>query len=114
MSFGSNGVDRARSLQKIQTQLCLAYLCVNGTSPSVLHRLSCSKEMVRNAPKYEFWVQWRYLGNFCVDYHVVTKRFETPQNMSFGSNGVDRVRLLRKIQTQLYLANLSSFSELVR
>jgi hypothetical protein len=24
----------------------------------VLHRLSCSNEMVRNAPKHEFWVKW--------------------------------------------------------
>jgi hypothetical protein len=24
----------------------------------VLHRLSCSNETVRNAPKYVFWVQW--------------------------------------------------------
>jgi hypothetical protein len=24
----------------------------------VLHRLSCSNETVRNAPKHEFWVQW--------------------------------------------------------
>jgi hypothetical protein len=31
---------------------------------------------------------------------------ETPQNMSFGSNGVDRVRWLRKILTRLGLANL--------
>jgi hypothetical protein len=30
---------------------------------------------------------------------------ETPQNMSFGSNGVDRVRSLRKILTQLRLEN---------
>jgi hypothetical protein len=29
-----------------------------------------------------------------------------PQNMSFGSNGVDQVRLLRKKPTQLHLANL--------
>jgi hypothetical protein len=28
------------------------------------------------------------------------------QNMSFGSNGVDQVRSLRKILTQLRLANL--------
>jgi hypothetical protein len=34
------------------------------------------------------------------------KRSETPQNMSFGSNGVDRVRLLREIPTRLSLANL--------
>jgi hypothetical protein len=24
----------------------------------VLHRLSCSNETVRKAPKLEFWVQW--------------------------------------------------------
>jgi hypothetical protein len=24
----------------------------------VLHRLSCSNEMVRDDPKHEFWVQW--------------------------------------------------------
>jgi hypothetical protein len=29
------------------------------------------------------------------------------QNMSFGSNGVDQVRSLRKFLTQLRLANLS-------
>jgi hypothetical protein len=95
----------------------------------VLHRLSRSRETVRNAPKHEFCVQWsgsgafvakkaiatsfselvrqwRYLGKFCVDYGAVTKWSETPQNMSFGCNGVDRVRSLRKIQTRLCLANL--------
>jgi hypothetical protein len=25
---------------------------------SVLHRLSCNNETVRNIPKHEFWVQW--------------------------------------------------------
>jgi hypothetical protein len=32
MSFGSNGVDRERSLRKVRTQLRLANLCVNGAS----------------------------------------------------------------------------------
>jgi hypothetical protein len=32
--------------------------------PPVLHRLSCSKEMVRNVPKYGFWVQWSRSGAF--------------------------------------------------
>jgi hypothetical protein len=32
----------------------------------VLRRLSCSKEMVRNAPKYEFWVQWSGSSAFVV------------------------------------------------
>jgi hypothetical protein len=43
----------------------------------VLQRLSCGNETVRNAPKHEF-----------------------------GSNGVDRVRSLRKVLTELHLANL--------
>jgi hypothetical protein len=34
------------------------------------------------------------------------KWFETPQNISFGSNGVGQVRSLRQISTQLRLANL--------
>jgi hypothetical protein len=42
----------------------------------------------------------------CIDLRAVTKRSETLQNMSFGSNGVDHVRSLRKISKQLPLANL--------
>jgi hypothetical protein len=30
----------------------------------VLHQLSCTNEMVRNAPKYEFSVQWSGSGAF--------------------------------------------------
>ena len=40
-----------------------------------LHRLSCSYETIQNAPK----------------------QYEMHQIMSLGSNGVDRVRSLRKI-----------------
>jgi len=43
----------------------------------VLHRVSCSYETIENAPKH----------------------YETHQNMSLGSNGVDQVRLLGKITT---------------
>ena len=43
----------------------------------VLHRVSCSYEMIPNAPKHN----------------------ETHKNMSLGSNGVDLVRLLGKITT---------------
>jgi hypothetical protein len=32
----------------------------------VLHRVSCSNEMVRDAPKHEFWVQWGESGAFVV------------------------------------------------
>jgi hypothetical protein len=42
----------------------------------------------------------------CIDFRAVTKWSETPQNMSFGSYGVDRVRSLRKILTRPCLADL--------
>jgi hypothetical protein len=95
----------------------------------VLPRHSCSNESVRNAPKYGFWVQrsgsgafvakfsdltsfselvrsWHLFGQLCIDFRAVTKRSETPQNMSCRSNGVDQVSLSRQISTQLRLANL--------
>jgi hypothetical protein len=48
---------------------------------------------------------WHQYGQFCIDFGAVTKHSETTQNMSFRSNGVDRVRSLRKSLTQLRLAN---------
>ena len=42
----------------------------------VLHRVSCSYETIPNGPKH----------------------YEMYQNMSLGSNGVNQVRLLRKLQ----------------
>jgi hypothetical protein len=85
-----------------------------------LHRSSCSNEKVRNTPKHEFGVQWggsgafiaknsdatslhelvHYLhqfGLFCTEVRAVTKQSEMPQNMSLGSNGLDRMCSLRKI-----------------
>ena len=49
----------------------------------VLHRVSCSNETMLNAPKY----------------------YETHQNMSLGSNGVDRVCSLWKILMPLRCTN---------
>ena len=45
----------------------------------ILHRVSCSNEMIPNAPKH----------------------YETQQKLSLWSNGVDQVRSLRKLPTQL-------------
>ena len=50
----------------------------------VLRQVSCSYEMIPNAPKY----------------------YETDRNISLGSNGVDGVRWLRKITTRLRGTNL--------
>ena len=51
----------------------------------ILHRVSCTKQTMQNAPKH----------------------YETYQNMSFWSNGVDRVRSLRKIPMRLRGTNFS-------
>jgi hypothetical protein len=46
--------------------------------------------------------EWVYRWEGCPH----QKWSETPQNMSFGSNGVDQVRSLRKIPTRPCLANM--------
>jgi hypothetical protein len=43
-------------------------------------------------------------GKFCIDFCAVTKRSETPLNISFGSNGLDWVHSLQKIPMQLDFA----------
>ena len=78
MSLGSNGVDRERSLRKITTRLRARTFTLIAPVWRVLHQVSCSSEMVTNAPK----------------------RKETHQNMSVGSNGVDRECSLQKIMTR--------------
>jgi len=60
----------ACSLQKKPTRLCGKNFCIN-----VLHRVSYSDEMVPNAPKH----------------------YKIYENLSFGSNGADKLRLLWKI-----------------
>jgi hypothetical protein len=55
---------------------------------SVLPRVLWGNQTVPNAPKY----------------------YETHQNISFGSNGVDRVRSLRKIPTRLRGTNFCTCS----
>src|SRR6185437_11331324 len=77
MRLGSNVLDRVRSLRKNPSQVHGTNLCTNCTSSASLHHVSCGNETIQNAPKH----------------------YETPQNMSLGSNGVDRVCLLRKIPT---------------
>ena len=86
MSLWSNGVDWVRSLQKkfwcdfvVRTSALIAPV------QPVLHRVSCCNEKLPNA----------------------TKHYETHQNMSLGSNGVDRFRSLRKIPMRLRGTNFS-------
>ena len=85
MSLGSNGVDWVRLLQKkFRCDFVARTFALIALVQSVLHRVLCSNETIRNAPKY----------------------YKTHQNMSLGSNGVGRVHLLRKIPKQLHGTNL--------
>ena len=76
MSLGSNGVDRMLSLRKIPMRLRGTNFCITSArfAPSFVSNLT-----VPNAPK----------------------RYDTHQNISLGSNGVDWVRSLRKILKRL-------------
>jgi len=91
--------------------------------------------MVRNAPKRQFRVQWIGSGAFvaknsdATSWHErtssarfalifvrepngpeCTQWYETHQNISLGSNGVDRVRSLLKIPTRLCGTNFCTRS----
>ena len=121
MSLGSNGVDRVLSLRKISMRLRSTNFCTSSArfAPSFEMQPNGSKctQMVRNAPNHAFRVQgvdrvlslrkipMRIRGaNFALVRYVLLrdwygnqmipnapKWYETHQNMSLGSNGVDRV-----------------------
>ena len=58
----------------------------------ISHRVSCSNETIQNAPKH----------------------YKTHQFMSLASNGVDRVRSLRKTLMKKFVARTSSLIALVQ
>ena len=128
MSLGSNGVDLVRSLRKIPMSLCGTNFSLIAPVHPVLFRVSCSYEMIPNAPKYyEGPMEWigcirreksrcyfvartfaliapvhPILHQVSCSYKMIPnapKHSETHQNMSLGSNGVDQVHLLKKITT---------------
>ena len=82
MSLGSNGVDRVRSLRKIPTRLRGTNFCTSS------ERFAPSLERKPSGPKW----------------------YETNQNMSLGSNGVDRVPSLQNIQMLLRGTNFCTSS----
>ena len=71
----------------------------------VLHRVSCSYEMIPNAPKHYETHQNMSLGSNVLhhvscSYEIIRnelKHYGSHKNMSLGSNGLDRVRSLWKI-----------------
>jgi hypothetical protein len=66
ISLGSNGVDRVRSLRNIPMRLRGTNFCTSSArfAPSFVTRPNCPKctQIVRNAPKHQFRVQWVWIG----------------------------------------------------
>src|SRR6185295_11642543 len=60
--FRVNGVDQVRSLQKITSRLRRTNFCTSSArcAPSFVRQPNCSEctQIVRNAPKHQFRVQW--------------------------------------------------------
>ena len=79
INLESNRVDWVRSLRKIWCDFVAPTFALIAPVHPVFRRVSCTYETIPNAPK----------------------RYETHQNMSLGSNGVDQVRSLQKITTWL-------------
>ena len=79
LSLGSNGVDQVRSLRKHPMQLRGMNFCINWFSSAHFALSLLSNKTIPNAPNH----------------------YETQQKLSLGSNGVDQVRSLGKLPTQL-------------
>src|SRR6185503_10489273 len=79
MSLGSNWVDWVHLSQKFRYKFMALTFALIAPVQSVLYRVYCRNETIPNAPKH----------------------YETRQNMSLGSYGLDWVRSLRKIPTRL-------------
>ena len=129
MSFGANGVDRVHSLRKIQTRLCGTNFFIICTEFHAVTKWSQMHPNTMKRTKRPYGVNrvdllqkilTQLCGlNFCINYKSLdrfepsivkqqnrpkcpqTLRNKTKQNMSLGSNGVNRVHSLRQIRTRL-------------
>jgi hypothetical protein len=128
-------------LRKIPTRLRATNFCTCSArfAPSSVRQPNGPKctQVVRNAPKRQFRIQWggsgvfltknsnttswhellHLFGQFCTEFCMATKRSQMHPNsmkrtkiFSLGSNGVDRVRSLRKIPTRLLVTNFCTSS----
>jgi hypothetical protein len=80
VSLGSNGVDRVRSLRKIVTRLRGTNIFTSSArwAPSFVGQPNGSEftQIVRNAPKRYFRVQWGGSGAFVAKNSEATSWFE--------------------------------------
>src|SRR6185369_14829065 len=69
--LGSNGVDRVRSMRKIQTRHRGTNFCTSSArfAPSFVRQQNSHEctQMVRNAPKHQLRVQWGGSGAFLAE-----------------------------------------------
>src|SRR6185503_651477 len=104
MSLGSNGLDRVHSLRKIPTRLRGTNFSTSSArfAPSFLRQPNGPEytQMVQNAPKHQFRVQWvgsgafvaknsdaiswyellHYFGTFSTEFRKATKRSQIHPN----------------------------------
>ena len=134
------GVDRVRPLRKIPKRFCGTNFCTSSARfpPSFVRQPNSPEctQIVRNAPKHQFWVQWGGSGVLVAKNSAATswhellhssarfppsfvrqpngpnapKWYEMHQNISLGTNGVDQVHSLRKILTRLRGTNICTSS----
>ena len=86
VSLGSNGVYRARSLRKIPTRLRGTNFCTSSArfAPSFVRQPNGPErtQIVRNAPKHQFRVQWGGSGAFVAKNSNATSWHELLQKRS--------------------------------
>src|SRR6185503_13650235 len=140
ISLGSNGVDRVHWLRKIRTPLRGTNFCTSLArfAPSFVRQPNgpeCT-QIVQNAPKHQFRVQWggsggfvaknsdatswhellNLFGLFCIEFRKATKQSRmhpnstNAPNVSLGSNGVDQMLSLRKIPMRYRGTNFGTSS----
>ena len=115
-------MDRVRSLRKIPTRLRRTNFCTSSShfAPSFVSQpngLECT-QIVRNAPKRQFRVQWGGSGafRFVLSFMRQPKGSECTQIVQNArkhqllSNGVDPMRSLRKMPTRLRGTNFCTSS----
>ena len=78
--------------QKFQCEFVARNFALIAPIQPISHQVSCSNETIQNAPKH----------------------YKTHQFMSLASNGVDRVRSLRKTLMEKFMARTSSLIALVQ
>ena len=80
ISLGSNGLDRLRSLRKIPKRLCGTNFCTSSArfAPSFVRQPNIPKctQIVQNAAKCQFMVQWGGSGAFLAKNSNATSRHE--------------------------------------